>query len=77
MVLCALGIINFSHFSSYFYSLRIRPRVLIDVSRRDTKCNVLGIDLDFPVCIAPTAMHKMAHFEGEIATAKGKMNENE
>lgn len=56
----------------YFHRLRIRPRVLIDVSRRSTKCNLLGIDLDFPIAIAPTAMHKMAHFEGELATSRGK-----
>ncbi len=24
-----------------------------------------------PVCIAPTAMHRMAHPDGEVATAKG------
>lgn len=44
---------------------------MIDVSQRNTKCNVFGIDLDLPIAIAPTAMHKMAHFEGEVATAKG------
>lgn len=44
---------------------------MIDVSHRNTKCNVFGIDLDMPIAIAPTAMHKMAHFEGEVATAKG------
>ncbi|XP_055317179.1 uncharacterized protein LOC129576311 isoform X2 [Sitodiplosis mosellana] len=59
---------------SAFNRLRIRPRVLIDVSRRDTRCNVLGFDLDCPVAIAPTAMQKMAHAEGELATAKGTIN---
>lgn len=53
------------------HSLRLRPRVLIDVSSRSTKCNVLGLDLDLPVAIAPTAMQKMAHSEGERATARG------
>lgn len=51
-------------------SLRIRPRVLIDVSCREMRCNVLGIDMDMPIAIAPTAMQKMAHGEGELATAR-------
>lgn len=54
-----------------FYSWRIRPRVLINVQNRDTKCDVLGMKLDFPIAIAPTAMQRMAHPEGEVATAKG------
>lgn len=54
--------------------IRIRPRVLIDVSKRSTKCNVLGIDLDTPICIAPTAMQRMAHPDGEVASAKGEQS---
>lgn len=53
------------------FRIRIRPRFLIDVSKRDLRCNVLGTNLDFPIAIAPTAMQKMAHLEGEKATAKG------
>lgn len=52
--------------------LRVRPRVLIDVSKRSTKTNVLGIDLDMPIGIAPTAMQRMAHCDGEKATARGR-----
>lgn len=51
-------------------SLRIRPRVLIDVSCRETRCNILGIDMDMPIAIAPTAMQRMAHADGELATAR-------
>jgi len=31
---------------------------------------LFGTRIDFPILIAPTAMHKMAHPDGEIATAK-------
>jgi 4-hydroxymandelate oxidase len=41
------------------------------VSNVDTKTSLLGIDLLFPVMLAPTALHKLAHPEGELATAKG------
>lgn len=54
-----------------FHSWRIRPRVLINVQNRSTKCEILGIKLDFPIGIAPTAMQRMAHPDGECATAKG------
>ncbi|XP_031629733.1 peroxisomal (S)-2-hydroxy-acid oxidase GLO3 [Contarinia nasturtii] len=61
---------------SAYKRIRIRPRVLIDVSKRNTKCNLLGIDLNAPILIAPTAMQKMAHFDGEMATAKAAGNFN-
>lgn len=30
-----------------------------------------GEKINIPICISPTAMHKMAHHDGEIATAQG------
>ena len=51
--------------------LRLRPRVLRDVSVIDTSTTILGEKIDFPICVSPTAMQKMAHPDGEIATAKG------
>jgi 4-hydroxymandelate oxidase len=49
----------------------IRYRVLIDVIDRECSTNVLGTRLEYPVILAPTAMHKMAHPDGEAATARG------
>lgn len=67
---------NYIVHSFIFYDsnrrIRIRPRVLIDISKRDLSCQLLGIDLDFPIAIAPTSAHRVAHSDGEIATAKGK-----
>eukprot|EP01038_Epipyxis_sp_PR26KG_P009045 gene9045-12195_t len=50
--------------------LRLLPRVLIDVSKIDTKTTILGCPVSSPICLAPTAMQKMAWPEGECATAK-------
>lgn len=50
--------------------LRIRPRFLVDVSRCDPRTEVLGRVLDTPVGIAPMAYHRLAHPEGEVATAR-------
>jgi isopentenyl diphosphate isomerase/L-lactate dehydrogenase-like FMN-dependent dehydrogenase len=49
----------------------IRPRVLVDVSNIDTSTSVLGTEIPFPIMLAPTAFQRMAHSEGELATARG------
>jgi 4-hydroxymandelate oxidase len=49
----------------------IRPRVLVDVSNVDTRTTVLGTQTPFPILLAPTAFQRMAHREGELATAQG------
>ncbi|XP_028267370.1 2-Hydroxyacid oxidase 1 [Parambassis ranga] len=46
------------------------PRVLRDVSTMDLSVSVLGQKLSMPVCVAATAMQRMAHPEGETATAR-------
>ena len=47
------------------------PRVLRDVSRVDTGIDLFGVTLPTPILVAPTAYHRMAHPDGELATAKG------
>jgi isopentenyl diphosphate isomerase/L-lactate dehydrogenase-like FMN-dependent dehydrogenase len=49
----------------------IRPRVLVDVSERDLRTTVLGREHPHPIFVAPTAFHRLAHPEGERATARG------
>lgn len=53
-----------------FERIRLLPRVLVDVGERDLTTTVLGRPVSFPVLIAPTAFHRLAHPEGEVATAK-------
>jgi isopentenyl diphosphate isomerase/L-lactate dehydrogenase-like FMN-dependent dehydrogenase len=50
---------------------RIHYHVLRDVSRRSTECELFGLDLTMPILAAPTAFHRLADPEGEIATARG------
>ncbi|KAM0020307.1 putative (S)-2-hydroxy-acid oxidase [Helianthus debilis subsp. tardiflorus] len=53
-----------------FQRIIIRPRILVDVSKIDMSTTILGYKTSAPIMIAPTAMHKLAHPEGEILTAK-------
>ena len=43
---------------------------MVDVSNRNMKTTVLGNEISMPIGIAPTAMQRMAHQDGECATAK-------
>ncbi|HUQ50057.1 MAG TPA: alpha-hydroxy acid oxidase [Terriglobales bacterium] len=56
--------------------IRLNPRVLRDTTALKTKVTLLGNEIPFPVILAPTALHKLAHPLGEIATAKGAGDAN-
>jgi 4-hydroxymandelate oxidase len=51
--------------------LRLRPRVLVDVSRVDARTTAFGATLAHPLIVAPMAAHDLAHPDGEVATARG------
>jgi 4-hydroxymandelate oxidase len=53
-----------------FERLSIAYRVMVDVSRRDTATSVLGHPVAMPVLTAPTAFHRLACPDGELATAR-------
>jgi len=53
-----------------FSRLRLMPKILVDVSSLSTETTVLGDKVSSPICIAPSAMQKMAHPDGELATAR-------
>jgi isopentenyl diphosphate isomerase/L-lactate dehydrogenase-like FMN-dependent dehydrogenase len=53
-----------------FERIQILPRVLVDVSQRDSSTTVLGQKISFPVMVAPMALQKMNHPEGEIAVTR-------
>jgi 4-hydroxymandelate oxidase len=50
--------------------IRLRPRMLRDVSEISTVSTVLGRSSVTPIMIAPTAMHRLVLDEGELATAR-------
>lgn len=50
--------------------LKLHYHVLAGVGPREMKTTVLGQHISLPVVVAPTAFHKLAYTEGEIAAAK-------
>ncbi|PKU80278.1 Peroxisomal (S)-2-hydroxy-acid oxidase GLO4 [Dendrobium catenatum] len=53
-----------------FQRIRLNPRVLLDVSSINMSTSLLGFKLSSPILVAPTGGHKLAHPEGEAATAR-------
>jgi (S)-2-hydroxy-acid oxidase len=49
---------------------RLRPRVLVDVSKTDPSMMLFGKKIDFPLCVSPAGLQAMAHPDGELATSR-------
>jgi 4-hydroxymandelate oxidase len=53
-----------------FESIELKPRALVDVSKVDLSTTVLGESIEMPILLAPVAVQRLAHPEGELATAR-------
>ncbi|MGH7460803.1 MAG: alpha-hydroxy acid oxidase, partial [Longimicrobiales bacterium] len=53
-----------------FARYSLLPRALVDVSRIDTEIDLFGTRVSSPILIAPTAFQRLAHADGEVATAR-------
>jgi 4-hydroxymandelate oxidase len=51
--------------------IQLQPRVLVDVSKLDTRIKLFGHELPFPILLAPTGEHGFIHPDGELATVRG------
>lgn len=54
-----------------FNRVLFRPRVMRNNKNVDTTTTILGIKTKTPFFVAPTAMAKMIHEDGELAVSKG------
>jgi len=59
-----------------FLKFQLRPRRLIDVSKIDMRCTILGAAYDSPIFICPTASNRAFHPDGEVAVAKAARSGN-
>jgi len=53
-----------------FTSIEVKPRVLRDVSKIETKVNLLGSTRPMPLALSPTGFTRIAHSQGELAVAR-------
>jgi len=54
-----------------FSRYRLLPRCLVDVRNVSTATEILGTKLSMPIIVAPMAMQRLCHAEGELAMAAG------
>jgi len=54
-----------------FKQLRIRPRYLVDVSKRSLDITLFGDKILMPIGVSPSGIHKRFHPNGELETARG------
>src|SRR6266542_3667067 len=52
-----------------FRHIKLRPRVLVDVGKRDLTTEVLGQPIALPVLLGPTTYQRLAHADAETASA--------
>jgi len=56
--------------------VRLRPRVLVDVSACDLSTTLIGQPVSMPLITAPCALNALAHPEGELAVARAAATAN-
>lgn len=54
-----------------YENIHLHYRVLVDVATRDPATTVLGHPVAMPILVAPTAFHRLAHEDGELASVRG------
>ncbi len=59
-----------------FDRIKLRPKMLVDLSGLTMAVDLFGTSIDMPVLIAPMAFHRLAHEEGEEAMAKAAARAN-
>lgn len=51
--------------------IRLRPRVLVDVSKLDTRVTLFGQELDFPIFLSPVGGQCFVHEDADLGVAHG------
>src|SRR5437763_12700130 len=51
--------------------IRLKPRILVDVSSIDTRIQLFGQELPFPILLAPTGAQSFVYSDGDLESARG------
>ncbi|KAF4307778.1 putative FMN-dependent dehydrogenase family protein [Botryosphaeria dothidea] len=66
----AMDMISLRENEEAYNRYKIRPRILVNVHNVDTSTEIFGTKVSFPLGLSPTAMHRLAHPDGELATSR-------
>ncbi|KAF2158019.1 FMN-dependent dehydrogenase [Myriangium duriaei CBS 260.36] len=66
----AMDMITLQDNEEAFNRYKIRPRILRNVSNIDTSATICGEKSKFPLALAPVAMQRLAHPDGEVACSR-------
>ena len=66
----AMDMVTLKDNENAYDKFKIRPRVLRNVSNVDLSTSIFGQTISMPFGISPTAMHRLAHPDGEEATSR-------
>ncbi|KAG8525542.1 uncharacterized protein KY384_009186 [Bacidia gigantensis] len=67
----AADLVTHRNNKNYFRRIMLRPRVMRNVSKANTLCNILGFPSSAPFFVSPAAMAKLADKDGELTLARG------
>ncbi|KAL6918468.1 hypothetical protein FSST1_009963 [Fusarium sambucinum] len=66
----AMDLITLRDNEAAYDRYKIRPRVLVNVDHIDMTGEIFGCKTGLPLGFSPTAMHRLAHEDGELATSR-------
>ncbi|KAJ4241532.1 hypothetical protein NW757_012231 [Fusarium falciforme] len=66
----AMDLITLKDNEEAYNRYKIRPRILSNVDNIDISGDIFGCKTALPLGFAPSAMHRLAHPEGELATSR-------
>ncbi|KAI7204637.1 hypothetical protein D0869_01090 [Hortaea werneckii] len=72
----AMDLITLRDNEAAFDRYKIKPRILVNVEEIDTSGELFGVKTSMPLGFSPSAMHRLAHPDGEIATSRAAANAN-
>ena len=61
---------------NFFNKILLNQKILRNVSITDLSTEILGNKINLPICFSPSALQKMAHEDGELATARSAFRNN-
>ncbi|KAF7191926.1 Oxidase FUB9 [Pseudocercospora fuligena] len=66
----AMDLITLRDNEDAYNRYKIKPRILVNVDNIDLSSSIFGCKTSMPIGISPSAMHKLAHPDGELGTSR-------